>query len=810
MSDTNFKEKQRITQFQKNKFGRQYYKDQVDMLDIRSYNNTNYATEENNVSRYKQKKVNYDLFNNIVSLSDFEYVCKPYGAEQGELPANLTNRDIVSGKIKALLGMEEKRPFSYKVVATNDEATTRIENEKFERIKQFVIKSIMDPIQAQIQMQKMQQMQQQMQGQEIPPEQLQQMQQQVQQEIAQETEAMTPPEVLNYMKRVHQDPAEALAEQLLNYLKKKLDFKRKFNKGFKHACIAGEEIYHIGIINGEPNMTVVNPLYFDYDKSPDVDFIEDGEWAVCEYRMTPSQIITMFGNELKSNEIDDLYTAYGKGPSSFTEEFWSFDNDSADGTDDTIRVVHVVWKGLRKIGFLEYTDIEGNLQEQIVDESYKLDKEAGDLSITWRWIPEVHQGYKIKLSNPIYVGLGPVEGQFKDMDNIYECKLPYFGLAYDNLNSETTSMVDRIKAYQYYYNIIMYRIELLMASDKGKILMMNINSIPKTAGIDIKKWHYYAEATKVAWVNPNEEGNRNTDISQINRVLDMSLASDINNYINLASYIERKAGEAIGIPKEMEAQINTQQSVGNVRQTIMQASNILEPLFEMHNYVKRNVIERLLEVAKEAYSGSKSKMLRYVLDDLSIGMLQLDTEMLSNSTYGITVASSSLAHEAKELVKQMAHAGIQNQMINMSDIIKIVKSDGLQEAEDHLKVAEETKRKQMDEQQTKIKQIEQQMQQEQIQARQKEKEFDRETQILLADKKHAADLQRQTILSMGFSEDKDVDRDGKPDILEVAQHGLDAEIMVRKQNLDEQKFAHQKKVDEQKMKIAKEKDKNKK
>ena len=76
-------------------------------------------------------------------------------------------------------------------------------------------------------MQKMQEMQQQTQGQEIPPEQMQQMQQQLQQEIAQETEAMTPPEVLTYMKRVHQDPAEALAEQLLSYLKKKLDLALK-------------------------------------------------------------------------------------------------------------------------------------------------------------------------------------------------------------------------------------------------------------------------------------------------------------------------------------------------------------------------------------------------------------------------------------------------------------------------------------------------------------------------------------------------------------------------------------------------------
>ena len=99
-----------------------------------------------------------------------------------------------------------------------------------------------------------------------------------------------------------------------------------------------------------------------------------------------------------------------------------------------------------------------------------------------------------------------------------------------------------------------------------------------------------------------------------------------------------------------------------------------------------------------------------------------------------------------------------------------------------------------------MKQVEQQMQQQEIQARQMQREYDRETEIILADKKAAADLQRQTILSMGFNQDKDIDRDGKPDVLEVAQHGLDAEIQVRKQKLAEEKFAHQKKMDEEKAK----------
>lgn len=790
MSEHNFNEKQRVTQFQKNKKSRQYYKDQIDKLDVRSLYNNTYSFE-GGVSSYKRKKVNYDLFNNIVNLADFEYVCKPYGAEAGELPADLTNRDIISGKIKALMGMEEKRPFSWTVYAVNDDATNRIEQKEFDLYKEYVIKQIMDPIQMQIQQQAMQQAQ----GRELSEEEM----MQIQQQIEQQTKAMTPPEIKKYMARKHQDPAEALAEQLLRYLIGKCDLKRKFNKGFKHAAITGEEIYHVGIENGVPVISVVNPLYFDYDKSPDVEFIEDGEWAVCEYRLTPSQIIGVFGDELKSADIDNIYKAYGKGASSINDEFWNFDESSND-TDDTIRVLHCVWKGLRKIGFLTYIDPNGEVQERIVEENYKMTKKFGDLELKWKWLPEVHEGYKVKLADPIYLSMGPMVGQFKDMDNLHECKLPYIGVAYDNLNSETTSVVDRIKAYQYYYNIIMYRIELLMASDKGKILMMNINSIPKSAGIDIKKWHYYAEATKVAWVNPNEEGNRNIDISQINRVLDMSLASDINNYINLASYIERKAGEAIGIPKEMEAQINTQQSVGNVRQTILQASNILEPMFEMHNYVKRNAITRLLEVAKEAYAGTKARMLRYVLDDLSIGMLEMNPQLLYNSTYGIEVASSSKAHEAKEMVKQLAHAGMQNQMFNMADIIKIIKSDGLQEAEDLLKVAEETKREQMESQQMRMKQMDQQMQQEQIKARQMEKEFDRETEIIITDKRIQGDIQKQAMLSMGFAEDKDVDRDGKPDVLEVAQHGLDAEIQARKQQLAEEKFDHQKKMDEEKMK----------
>ena len=73
--------------------------------------------------------------------------------------------------------------------------------------------------------------------------------------------------------------------------------------------------------------------------------------------------------------------------------------------------------------------------------------------------------------------------------------------------------------------------------------------------------------------------------------------------------------------------------------------------------------------------------------------------------------------------------------------------------------------------------------------------MDKEHQYKMAeiDLKGEKDIQKQLILSMGFNEDKDLDKDGMPDVLEVAKFDLDANIKQRKQDLDEKKLEQQKK-----------------
>lgn len=782
---------QRASYSEKNKNNKRWYKDQLDALDAEG-NHTMY-NEIEGVAEYRRKKVNYDLFNNILNLADFEYVCQPFGSEAGELPAQMVNRDISSNRIKAIQGLERKRPFSWKSIAVNKEATTRREEEEFKRIKDFVIAEALGPVRQEIETKYKPQLE----GQELSNEE----KAQIQQQIADELQAMTPDKVRKYMERDHQDPAEVLANHILEDIIQKEDVKRKFEKGFQHGLIAAEEVYYVGVLGGKPRLRVINPLRFCYDKSPDIEFVEDSEWATYEYRMHPSEIMKYFGDQLTGKQIDQIYENADRfADDIIREDFFNFSTyEDPEYDHNTNRVLHAVWKSLRKIGFLTYQDEGGNIEEKIVGEEYKLNKSAGDIEIQWEWIPEVYEGYKI--DSDIYVNMGPVAGQFKDLNNLYECKLPYVGVIYDNLNAQPTSLMDRLKVYQYYYNIVMYRLELLIASDKGKKLLMNINAIPKSSGIDIEKWQYFFESTPFSWFDPSEEGNNYSDVNTMGKVMDMSLASDIGKYIDIAVFMEQQAGKSTGTPDTVLGEISPSQEVGNTKQTIVQTSHILENYFQTHNYVKRNVLQCLVEAAKVAYSTNPPNSITYTMDDMSIRTLQVDTGLLDNSTLGVYISNGIADAEKMQEIKGLAHAAMQNQMAELSAIVSIINEKDSQEAEEVLRASE----KRMSENQEKAaesqREFEAQMAQKEAEEKERDHERKKELIVLEEGEKRKTAIQKQAMLSVGFNEDKDADNDGQLDVIEIAKQGVDAQIKSSKQTLEEKKFEQSKKEHDDKIKL---------
>lgn len=788
-----FYDRKVLSSAEKNANDKQWYKDRIQSLDIGS---TRSANNTRNASEYRRMKTNYDLFNNILDLSDFEYVCKPFGHEVGELPAKMVNRDILSNKIKVILGLESQRPFEYGVIALNPEATTRKEQKEADLLKEYTINSIIQPIRKQLEMQAAQQSQ----GRELTAQEKEQISKQIEEQL----KAMTPEEVKVYMQRDHQDPAEAQSAQLLEYLRIKDNLERKFNIGTKHAAISAKEFYWVGEVNGEPTVRVCNPTRANYDKSPETEYVEDGEWFTYEYRMTPSQVIAFFADELTKSEIQQIYNEYKSYITKpVTDDLFNFSQYPYYEEDrDTMRVLHATWRALREIKFLTYKDEEGEIRKTIVDDNYRFNPEAGDIEIYSEVLPEIYEGYKIGTS--IYKKMRPVPGQFKDMDNLYYAPLPYHGAVYDADNSVPTSLMDRGKVWQYYLNIVYYRLEMVLASDKGKKVLMNINAIPDSAGIDIQKFKYFFESSPFGWYDPNGEGVGYQDVNTVAKVLDLSTASDIAKYVELIDKIKRECGDAMGISPQMEAQIAQREAVQNTQHVLYQNSLMLEPFFSLHDLVKRKVLQALIDTAKVCYAKNKPVKLSYMMDDMTTRYLDLDVNLLDNSTIGIFINNATDSLKVKETIAQLSQAALQAQQATFKDVISIMKQTSISEAENILtKSQRDAQDRAMQAEQMKqdnLKEIEN-MKEANLQ-RQHERE--KELIVLKESERRQTELAKVSIQGYSFNPDQDTDNDGKNDFLEVAQSQTKMNIDIRKQNLDEAKFLHQRDVDKKSLELKKE------
>ena len=238
------------------------------------------------------------------------------------------------------------------------------------------------------------------------------------------------------------DLREITANRIIEYLHKQQHLDFKFNKGFKDALIAGEEIYYVGIEHGEPIVENINPLDFDFDKSPDLDWIQDGQWGMYVKYCTPSAVLDMFYDKLTDEEITMVdsgnwgtRTTNNLGERSATDKIipltYSKPQFREGNKTGYIRVARVEWKSMRKIGFLKYYDEDMEEQEMIVDESYKVNKESGE-ELDWKWIGETWQGTKI--ADNIYVDVKPKELQLRSKDNPSKSKLSYVGALYNNRN----------------------------------------------------------------------------------------------------------------------------------------------------------------------------------------------------------------------------------------------------------------------------------------------------------------------------------------------------------------------------------------
>lgn len=700
-------------------------------------------------------KANYDLYNGIISKEDFKYVTNPYGVDN-QLPARFHNYDIITPKLNLLIGEEIKRAFNFRVAAVNSDAVSQMQEKRKEMLLRYLESELLAELQKQ--------------G--------------VQTTNPETGEVMTPPEIEKYMTYSESDIRESVANKLARYLNKKEGLEYKFNKGFSDGLIAGREIYYIGSNGADPIVERVNPLDFDHDMNPDLDFIEDGQWAKHTKYCTMSEVIDNYGHELKDDEIALLE----QGGSRDNHNVLNFPGVSGTSivrdnfSSSYISVTRVEWKSLRKIGFLTYYDENFEEQEVIVDETYVADKEAGE-TIKWRWINEVWEGTKIGSS--IYVSIKPKKVQYRTIDNPSICKLGYVGAAYFNKNSKPSSIIDLVKHHQYLYNVIMYRLELEIAKAKGKKMVMDIAQIPKSQGISMDKWMYYFDSMGLAFVNSFEEGSgkfagQNSNFNQFTAV-DMSLSQSVGQYIGILDKIEMQVETLLGVSRQRQGAITSSETVGGVERAVVQSSHITEPLFYMHSEIKKRVLSQLIETAKVVYP--ESKKISYISDDMTRVMLELNEDFV-DADYGIFVTNSAKEVKNLEDMRMVAQQAAQSGMVKLSDLATILSTDSMADIKQAVIKSEQ-----------RVEQAEQAQQEHEAQMAQAAQDAAFEQMQYEHDRldnreyiKGELAKEREAIKALGFSEEKDIDGNGVPDVMEFEKLLQSKEEHLDKMNLERDKL----------------------
>ncbi len=629
-----------------------------------------YASDSVRTS-FINKRINFDLYSDILDQADIEKICNPMGTLGLSSVAKMQNYPICNPKIDLLVGESINRRFDWKIRVTNDDAISSKEEALLKRFQDLMTSHISN----------------------------------------QDDEEKIKDDLKKFQQFVdfeYQDHRERNATNIMQYLYKSLRMDYLFSKGFKSALICSEEAYIADIVAGEPVLRQLNCKNVNTVRSGESSFIEDSDIINIMNYMSPGQIIDEFHEELSDSDIvqiENLFSGNSKGsgdkgidigffpdmPMKDAVSVSSLASNASFGSSfdelGNIRVSRNYWKSMRMVKKVKFYDENGDEQYDIFDEDYKIDKSKGEEETIF-WISEWWEGTKIggsindSTQKGIYVRMRPKPVQFRSMENPSKCHPGIVGTVYNTNDNAGVSLMDRMKPYQYLYNVLAYNTELAIAKNYGKIMRIDLASIPEHWSVD--KWMSFAQGMNAAFYDSFKEGNKGAaqgklagTMNQNSPVIDMEMGNTIQLYMNMMAFIKQELGEISGVSQSRQGAIQNRQAVGNTQTEMQQSSHITEYWFLEHEETKIRVMNMLLDTAKHAWRNLKNKKVQHILDDGNTMILNIDIDEFRETEYGLITSNGTDSNEILQTMKQLAHAGIQTGAMNFSQLLDIYSTDSL-------------------------------------------------------------------------------------------------------------------------------------
>jgi hypothetical protein len=599
-----------------------------------------------------QRDINllYNVYNGRLPDSYFNYVKNPMGSKHKQyssFPARIRSYPIIRPNIDLIYGEYNRRPHVYSVENIGEDGyNSFLEKKKGvlqKNIEQhFINEAASNGVKADTQ------------------------------------QVATPQEVQDKFVSTYSDLQAIRGQKLLKAIEKDCDVLRKIRKMFKDWLIAGESYSFKNILFGDLIYDRVSPTECDYDKSPDIDFIEDGGWFTRRRLVVFGDILDYFRDELEEKQFKELEDKSTNGNSINRNMYQYLVDNTREHGKGKIEWIHVAWKSQVKVGILSYPDpLTGQIQTMEVTEDYKVNKAAGE-TIEWQWGNEWWEGHRIK--GDIYLGIRPIPVQRNEVNNFSKCKGPYNGVRFSDTHAINISPLELCLPFEIMHYILKYRLELTIAKNKGKIALLDVNTISNKDGWTEEKTLYYGEAMGFMFLNRNQMGvdkswNQYT-------VLDMDLLAHIDKMQQLIEMNKAECDQVLGINPQRKGQIEASAGVGNTQQGIFQSSVISDIIFSKFEDFVNKEYQGFLDYSK-FLDGIKRL---YRNDDLSQALLDMDEDYMA-ANLNVVVTNSSSHTEKLAALKSMAQAFAQNKG-KASTIAEIIDADNMARIKQILKEAE--------------------------------------------------------------------------------------------------------------------------
>ena len=715
----------------------------------------------------------------------------------------------------------------------------------------------------------------------------------------------TLPEIEDFFSKSYRSMVEEWASHQLAVDEERFHMQELEERGFRDMLIADREFWHFRMLEDDYDVELWNPVLTFYQKSPDQRYIADSNYAGKVDLMTVSDVVDRYGYLMDSKQLESLQKIYparsaqyqvngyqndgayydatrshewntnspGLAYRQYTSNYW---NDPANGGDilseildenedisswgegNLMRVATIYWKTQRKVGHLTKIEDDGEVTQEIVDETFKITKKAiFDTSIfknkskenllqgefvEWIWINEVWGGVKVGPNlpamwqssmgdniNPIYLGInrtkpGRLPFQFKGNNTLYGCKLPVEGRVFSDRNTRSTSLVDLMKAYQVGYNMVNNQIADILIDELGTVIMFDQNALPRhSMGEDWGKNNYSKAwvAMKDFQMLPLDTSITNTEnATNFNhyQTLNMEQTSRLMSRIQLANYFKQQCFDAIGInPQRLGGAVSAQTATGVV-QAMQQSYAQTEMYFVQHSdHLMPRVHQMRTDLAQYYYSTNPSVRLSYISTEAEKVNFQINGTELLLRDFNVFATTKTNHRAILENLKQMA---LTNNTTGASiyELGNIVKADSIAEVSDILKDSETRVQAQREQDM----QQQRQMQEQQIQAKQQEEQQKLQVEMQENEKDRQNDIMLAEIKSAGYGSMVDINQnqvsdyqDAMKDIRETTQY-REQMNMKREENasksamensrlsVEREKIAASKQIADTKLQIAKE------